>query len=200
MVEKGRWVVLLYLVVKGLPGLRLIPPGVKEERYRRPQWLVYYIFSNLNSETLPIAAMSALSAMQYGRSLERLVRGVVIANPALGAVHFLKACVSDVFYRIVLRLTDAPNLGLGFPLEGEYDKLVVIPLTLPMEWKNSRPIFCTATDTVADLENAALRFNAPALLYNLDYMFKDIFRTAPPNLQLELAGLTSDPYLRQANA
>ena len=32
MVEKGQWVVLPYFVAKGMPGLRLSPPGVKVER------------------------------------------------------------------------------------------------------------------------------------------------------------------------
>ena len=31
--------------------------------------------------------------------------------------------------------------------------MVAIPLTLPMGWKNSPPLFCTATETVADLAN-----------------------------------------------
>ena len=39
MVGKGRWVVLPYLVTKELRGLRLIPPGVKEEKDWRPRWL-----------------------------------------------------------------------------------------------------------------------------------------------------------------
>ena len=37
MVEKGQWVVLPYLVAKGLPGLSLIPPGMKVERDQRPR-------------------------------------------------------------------------------------------------------------------------------------------------------------------
>ena len=37
IVEKGRWVVLPYSVAKRLPGLRLIPPGVKVERDQRPR-------------------------------------------------------------------------------------------------------------------------------------------------------------------
>ena len=40
MIEKGQWVVLTYLVSKGLPGLRPSPSGVKVERDRRPRWLV----------------------------------------------------------------------------------------------------------------------------------------------------------------
>ena len=71
MVDKGRWVVLTYLVAKELPGLRLISLGVKEERDRRPQWLGSYSFSNLNYKTLLISAMSA---MKYGRDLERLIK------------------------------------------------------------------------------------------------------------------------------
>ena len=37
MIEKRQWVVLPYSVAKGLPGLRLIPPGVKVEWDRRPR-------------------------------------------------------------------------------------------------------------------------------------------------------------------
>ena len=48
MVEKGQSVVFTYSVAKEIPGLRLRPPGVKEERDLRPQWLGYYSFSNLN--------------------------------------------------------------------------------------------------------------------------------------------------------
>ena len=66
MVGKRQWVVLRHAVTKELPGLRLIPLGVKEKRDRRPQWLCDYSYSNINCETLPILA---LSAMQYDRSL-----------------------------------------------------------------------------------------------------------------------------------
>ena len=49
MVGKGKWVVLLYSVAKELPGLRLNLPGVKEERYQKPQWIGDYSYINLNS-------------------------------------------------------------------------------------------------------------------------------------------------------
>ena len=35
IVEKGKWFVLSYLVAKELPGMRISPPGVKEDRDRR---------------------------------------------------------------------------------------------------------------------------------------------------------------------
>ena len=71
MVAKGQWVVLPYLVAKRLPGLRLSPPGVKIERDRRPRWIGDYIFNPINSKTLLICD---LSAMQYGRCLDRLLQ------------------------------------------------------------------------------------------------------------------------------
>ena len=77
--------------------------------------------------------MAALSAKQYGPALDCLIREVVIADPTLGPVYVLKEDVSDGFYHIELRPTDAPKLVLIFPSEGEDDELVVILLTLPME-------------------------------------------------------------------
>ena len=44
MIEKGQWVVLPYPLAKGLPGLRLSPPGVKVEQDRRPRWLGDFFF------------------------------------------------------------------------------------------------------------------------------------------------------------
>ena len=76
---------------------------------------------------------------------------IVYANPKLGPVHMIKANVSDSFYRIGLRPSDAAKLGLVFPSEAGQEDLIAISLTLPMVWKNSPPIFCTATETVADL-------------------------------------------------
>ena len=79
--------------------------------------------------------------MQYGRALDRLIRKMVYADPALGYVYMLKADVSNGFYRIGLRPEDAPKLGLVFPSNKEEDPMVVIPLTLPMGWKSYPPLF-----------------------------------------------------------
>ena len=106
--------------------------------------------------------------MQYGRALDRLIREIVYADPELGYVYLLKADVSDVFYCIGLRPTDAPKLGLIFPSGKEEEQMVAIPQTLPMVWKNSPPLFCTATETVADLSNEALRTHQPSKQYLLD--------------------------------
>ena len=37
MFGKEQWLVLPYLVAKELPRLRIVPPGVKEERYWWPR-------------------------------------------------------------------------------------------------------------------------------------------------------------------
>ena len=137
MVAKGQWVVLLYLVAKRLPGLRLSPPGVKIECDHWPRWLGDYSFNPINVKTLPICD---LLAMQYGRCLDHLLREIVYADPKLGLVHMIKADVSDGFYRIGLRPSHAAKLGLVFPSKAGEEDLVAIPLTLPMGWKNSPPI------------------------------------------------------------
>ena len=81
MVDKGQWVVLPYFVAKRLPGLKLSPPGVKVEWDRRPRWLGNYSYFKTNTKTLPVAC---LSAMQYGRALDRLLREIFFSDPALG--------------------------------------------------------------------------------------------------------------------
>ena len=70
MIEKGQWLVLPYLVAKGLPVLRLSLSGVKVEWDWRPRWIGDYSYFKTNAETLPIAC---LSTMQYGRALDFLL-------------------------------------------------------------------------------------------------------------------------------
>ena len=94
MVEKGQWVVLPYSVAKRLLGLRLIPPGVKVERKKRPRWIGNYSYFKTNARTLPVAC---LSNMQYGRALDRLLREIVFVKPALGYVYLIKSDVSEGF-------------------------------------------------------------------------------------------------------
>ena len=141
------------MVAKELSGLRLIPLGAMEENDQRTKWIGYYSYSNLNAETLTIAA---LYTVQYGRMLDRLIREVIITEPALGPIYVYKADVSDRFNHIVMKPKDVPKLGLLTPKYRIREDQVAIPLPLPMVWKNSLPILCMATETVADLDNAAL--------------------------------------------
>ena len=197
MVEKGQWVVLPYLVTKRLPGLRLSPPGVKVERDRRPRWLGDYSYFKTNAKNLPVAC---LSATQYGRALDRLLREIAFADSALGYVYLLKANVSNGFYRIGLRPEDTPKLGLILPIGANEEPMVANPLTLPMGWKNSPPLFCTATETVADIANEYLRSHQPSRPHKLDGRAEAVVPPPAPPLADEHAKLTSNTYLRRPKA
>ena len=154
MIKKGQWVILPATMAMELEGLRLSPPGVVPQRDRRPRWVCDYTWSGVNRETLPLAAMEA---MQFGHALERILREILLANPAHGPVHLNKTDLSDGFYRMDLNSGDAPRLGVVFPTKAGTEPMVAVPLVLPMGWKNSPPAFSTATETIADLANQRLR-------------------------------------------
>ena len=73
-------------------------------------------------------------------------------------------------------------------------------LTFSMGWKNLPPIFCTETEIVVGLSNAALHCNTPALPNIIDDMAEAIVREELPTLHPALEGLTREPYLRWDNA
>ena len=77
--------------------------------------------------------------------------------------------------------------------------MVAIPLTLPMGWKNSPPLFFTATETVADLANKALRTHQPRKQQLLDIRAEAVDPPPAPLLTQEHANLTRNPYLRRPN-
>ena len=150
MIEKKQWVILPYEVAKDLPGLRLSPPGCVPQRDRRPRWICDYSFYDVNQETIELFAEDA---MQFGHALERFLRQILLADPKLGPIELMKVDISDGFYRICLSPGDIPKLGVVFPTMPGQPKLVALPLVLPMGWKNSPPIFSTATETIADIAN-----------------------------------------------
>ncbi|KAL3822916.1 hypothetical protein ACHAXA_010699 [Cyclostephanos tholiformis] len=178
MINKGQWIVLLYSAVRHLPGLRISPPGVIPQRDRRPHWIVDYSWWDVNDDTLPLAATEA---MQFGHALDRILREILLANPAFGPVHLLKLDISDGFYCIALNIDDIPKLGMAFPTANNADPLVALPLVLPMGWKNSPPIFSTATETIADIANARITAFAPPMPHHLDNM-AELIASSPPAL------------------
>ena len=172
MLDKLQLVVLMHLIAKDFPGLRLSPHGVKEEWDRWHRRIGYYSYSNINSGSLLIYA---LSAIKCGQVLDRLIREVVIADPDLGPIYALKADISDGFYRISLRPADAPNICLFFLSDGQGEELVAIPITLSMVCKNYPPISCKATLIVSDLEKSDLRYNKPSRPHNIDNRVEAVF-------------------------
>ena len=95
--------------------------------------------------------------MQFGTALDRILREILLANPAFGPVQLMKVDLLDGFYRINLNVSDIPKLGVVFPIEQGEEPLVAFPLVLPMGWSNSPPIFSTATEIIADLANQRLQ-------------------------------------------
>ena len=155
MIHKGQWVVLPASVAEDhLPELRLSPPGVVPQRDRRPRWIGDYSFSEVNKDTLDIAPSEA---MQFGHAFARLLREILLANPAFGSVLLAKGDLSDGFYRVDLAPKDAAKLSLVFPVRpGSSEYLVAVPLVLPMGWQNSPPYFSAVTETIADITNTNL--------------------------------------------
>ena len=153
MINKQQWVVLPFSSVKDLPGLRLSPPGCIPQRDRRPRWICDYTWSGVNPDTIPIAA---LEAMQFGHALERILREILTADPALGPIYMMKLDIADRFYRVNLAIRDIPKLGVVFPTLPGQEPLVALPLVLPCGWKISPPAFSTATETAADIVSFAI--------------------------------------------
>ena len=78
--------------------------------------------------------------------------------------------------------------------------MLAIPITLPMGWKNSPPLFCTATETVADLANKVLCTHQPSKQHLLDNREEAVEPPPAPLLTKEHAALKRDPYLLRPNA
>ena len=178
MIQKGQFVILPASEAMKLPGLRISPPGVVPQAERRPRMIVDYSFSGVNDETLPLAP---IEAMQFGHALDRILREILLADPAKGPINLIKVDLSDGFYRIGLNVNDMPKLGLVFPTKPGEEPLVAIPLVLPMGWKNSPPIFSAATETIADLTNQRLRLgNVHNVPHHLDEL-ADSVEPEPPD-------------------
>lgn len=154
MVGKGQWIVLPWEVVKHLKNLRLSPIGIVPQRDRRPRIIVDYSYYLVNLETLELTAHEA---MQFGTALKRIIRKVLNADPRHGPVFFAKLDVKDGFYRVHVNVNDIPHLGVVLPPDADGTDRVAFPLTLPMGWVNSPPLFCAVTETIADITNDRLQ-------------------------------------------
>jgi hypothetical protein len=109
-----------------------------------------------------------MEAMQSGWSPERILCEILFTNPAHGPLHMIKLDISDGFYQIGLNIDDIPKLGVVFPTLPGDEPLIAFPLVLPMGWTNSRPIFSTATETIADIANTQLSSGWLPLSHPLD--------------------------------
>jgi hypothetical protein len=177
MVERATWLVLPYSRVRELRDLRLSPMGVVPQHARRPRPIVDYTYSGINRDTLPLAPREA---MQFGRTLERLIAQVVHSNPRYGPVQFIKIDIADGFYRVWLRLEDSFKLAVTIPSHPHEPDLVAIPLSLPMGWTQSPPVFCAVTETIADIANRRLHTRFPSKPHRLDILADSAPQSSSP--------------------
>ena len=127
--NKRFWNILPYRLIKHLPNLRLSPLGVVPQQGRRPRLIVDLSFYFVNQETAPVAPSEA---MQFGRTLQRLLQRILMSNPEHGPVYISKIDIADGFYRIGLAPYDAPKLAVLLPRLHDEEPLVAFPLVLPM--------------------------------------------------------------------
>jgi hypothetical protein len=71
-----------------------------------------------------------MESMQFSHALDRILREILLVNPAFGPVHLIKLDISDGFYRIALAVDNMPKLGVAFPSANDADQ--AFPLVLPM--------------------------------------------------------------------
>ena len=113
MIKKEQWVILPTSAVSNLPNIRISPPGCVPQRNRRPHWICDYSWSDVNTETLDLAAKDS---MQFGHALDHILREILLADPALGPIYLMKIDISDGFYRITIKIDNIPKLGVVFSL------------------------------------------------------------------------------------
>lgn len=70
-------------------------------------------------------------------------------------------------------------LNLMSPITEDEEPLISIPLVLPIGWKNSPPIFSTATDTTADLAKQQVLNNLDPLKHEFDDLAEFIPAPSP---------------------
>jgi hypothetical protein len=105
--------------------------------------------------------------MKFGWSLLRILQKIARSDPRLGPVYLSKIDFYDGFYRIAIQSEDVPELAVMFPTAPGEEQLIGLPLVLPMEWKQSPPLFMAATETVADLDNNKLQSRQASIPHRL---------------------------------
>ena len=84
-------------LVRHLTNLRLSPLNVVPYCNRQPRLIVDLSFSGVNGETLNLPPSEA---MQFGRTLQRVLQRIFDANPEFGRVFLSRTDIADGFYRI----------------------------------------------------------------------------------------------------
>ena len=156
MCQRNHTFVLPFSAVKNLPGVEISPPGVIDQRDRRPRTISDLTYSGVNQSTVDL---SMNESMQFGRALRRILLNIYRADPRWGPVYMLKADISDGFYNIWVNANGSRRLGLVLPSAPGEDPLILFFMALPMGWVSSPPVFCTATEAATDDANREIASN-----------------------------------------
>lgn len=116
--------------------------------------LDWWLHLVVNQDTIPLAKFDAI---QFGKALNHILWVIYTTNPRFDPVYASKIDYSDGFYHINLNPDSITKLALAFPTATGEPQLVALPLILPMGWKNSPPIFCSAVKTIADIANTRIQ-------------------------------------------
>ena len=173
-VKKRFWVVLPAQLLMNFKELRLSPLGVVPQHERRPRIICDYTFYGVNQDTSPYAPPEA---MQFGRTLKRVLQQLANANPAHGPVYMAKYDMSDGFYRLQLAMNAILPLAVMLPTMEHEDPLVALPLVVTMGWTEAPPSFSTTTETSTDLANWTLAKGT----YVPPHRLEKLADTAPSN-------------------
>ena len=98
--------------------------------------------------------MALPKAMQCGRTLQQVLWYVFTADSRHGPVLLLKMDLLDGFYQLHLSPTGALKLAVPFDHQGQ--RLIAVPICLPMGWMELPPVFLAVTETIADVINEQL--------------------------------------------
>ena len=103
MVEKQQWIVLPANLIQLMLGLRLSPLDLVPQRGRCNCMISDYSYFDVNQETLNLGPPEA---MQFCRTLWRLLYHINRANSRFGPVYLSKVDLLDDFYWLFLRPED----------------------------------------------------------------------------------------------
>ena len=156
MCKRRHTMVLPFSAVKHLRGVQVSPPGVVPQANRRPRTIADLTFWGVNASTVDLTHKEA---MQFGRALRRILFQIYRAGPRWGPVYLAKVDISDGFYNISVNADGSKNFGIVLPSAPGQEPLILFFLGLPMGWVSSPPVFCAATESVADVANAKISGN-----------------------------------------
>ena len=95
--------------------------------------------------------------MRFSGALHHILKQVITSNLLLGPFYLSRVDLLDSYMRLWVRMEVFPSVAFLFPKNTHINShLVGFCLFLPMEYVDSAPHFCMATETVADLFNKAI--------------------------------------------